>query len=251
LYCLTGFLCGVVLLGVALNNPVQGEFLALILGVSGCLAFLVILTSRRDELASLTRDLKSRFARKRQERSCARLTWDAIQKIELCDDPDRTWQILSETARAVGCTAVALRCERGGREVICRNGTDAEAALAVSGATATFRLRSGADLRLAVTLHQAETAEVEPDIAFRSLQRLALAIAERLERHFADASRSAARPVPCLEVRGEAVGAEPLAPVPFAVPAVARHGRDLFRWVRWAVGWRGAALERRGWLGEK
>ena len=49
LYCFSGFLCGVVLLGVALRS----EFLALVLGLSGCLAFLLILTSRRDELASL------------------------------------------------------------------------------------------------------------------------------------------------------------------------------------------------------
>src|SRR5207237_7335969 len=42
LYCFSGFLCGVVLLGVALRN----EVLALILGISGCLAFLLILTSR-------------------------------------------------------------------------------------------------------------------------------------------------------------------------------------------------------------
>ena len=36
LYCFSGFLCGAVLLGVALRN----EFLALVLGISGCLAFL-------------------------------------------------------------------------------------------------------------------------------------------------------------------------------------------------------------------
>ncbi len=45
LYCFTGFLCGVVLLGVALKN----ERLALIMGISGCLAFLLILTSRLNE----------------------------------------------------------------------------------------------------------------------------------------------------------------------------------------------------------
>ena len=49
LYCFSGFLCGVVLLGVALRN----ELLALVLGLSGCLAFLLILTSRLDELANL------------------------------------------------------------------------------------------------------------------------------------------------------------------------------------------------------
>ncbi|MEJ7639654.1 MAG: MraY family glycosyltransferase, partial [Singulisphaera sp.] len=57
LYCFSGFLCGVVLLGVALRS----ELLALILGLSGSLAFLLILTSRRDELASL----RSTSARRR------------------------------------------------------------------------------------------------------------------------------------------------------------------------------------------
>ena len=54
LYCFSGFLCGVVLLGVAFKN----EFLALVLGISGCLAFLLILTSRRDELATLRADFR-------------------------------------------------------------------------------------------------------------------------------------------------------------------------------------------------
>ena len=80
LYCFSGFLCGVVLLGVALHNPVQGEFLALMLGGSGCLAFLLILTSRRDELASLRDDLHARFARKQQERHGA--------KVDLGGDPE-------------------------------------------------------------------------------------------------------------------------------------------------------------------
>ena len=59
LYCFSGFLCGVVLLGVALRN----EVLALILGISGCLAFLLILTSRLDELSSLRGDFRDRMAR--------------------------------------------------------------------------------------------------------------------------------------------------------------------------------------------
>ena len=64
LYSFSGFLCGAVLLGVALRN----EFLALFLGISGCLAFLLVLTSRRDELANLRGDLQDRLARGRQER---------------------------------------------------------------------------------------------------------------------------------------------------------------------------------------
>ena len=64
LYCFSGFLCGVVLLGVALRS----EFLALVLGISGCLAFLLVLTSRRDELANLRGDFQARMVRGRQER---------------------------------------------------------------------------------------------------------------------------------------------------------------------------------------
>ncbi len=64
LYTPTAFLCGVVLLGVAYNN----EFLALIMGLSGCLGFLLILTSRRDELTTLLADLQREWiARSRNE----------------------------------------------------------------------------------------------------------------------------------------------------------------------------------------
>ena len=63
----------------------RSEFLALILGLSGCLAFLVVVTSRRDELSNLRGDLQARMVRGRQERLAAKLTWEAIQRIELCD----------------------------------------------------------------------------------------------------------------------------------------------------------------------
>ena len=85
LYCFTGFLCGVVLLGVALKN----EQLALIMGISGCLAFLLILTSRLNELSSLRGDLQARMVRGRQERFAAKVTWEAIQRIELSNSLDR------------------------------------------------------------------------------------------------------------------------------------------------------------------
>ena len=51
LYCFSGFLCGAVMLGVALRN----EYLTLILGISGCLVFLLVVTSRRDELGQPAR----------------------------------------------------------------------------------------------------------------------------------------------------------------------------------------------------
>ena len=54
----------------------------------------------------------------------------------------------------------------------------------MSGATATFRLPSGNDLQLIVSLHQSADSALAADIAFRSLQRLTLATAQRLERLF-------------------------------------------------------------------
>src|SRR5205807_9304028 len=79
LYCFSGFLCGVVLLGVALKH----EVLALVMGISGCLAFLLTLTSRTDEFANLRSDLQARLLRRRQQRYAAKVAWDAIQRIEL------------------------------------------------------------------------------------------------------------------------------------------------------------------------
>lgn len=252
LYCFSGFLCGVVLLGVALNNPVQGEFLALVLGVSGCLAFLIILTSRRDELTSLTRDLKARFARKTQERNCARLTWEAIQRVELCDDHARIWDVLSGIAGLLGCDGLRMTCARNGRELFTRSSGIELATEPVSGSMASFRLKSGDAMKLAITLHQVEAAEIDPDIAFRSLQRLALAIAERLERLHADleAARLAPRPLLVVEPQSKGHGDDP-SDSAFEVPLALPPGREVFRWFRWTAAWRSPALQRRGWLGEK
>ena len=53
---------------------------------------------------------------------------------------------------------------------------------------ATFRLSSGRDLLLIVSLHQAADSTLEADIAFRFTQRLSLASAERMERLSSKAS---------------------------------------------------------------
>ena len=53
---------------------------------------------------------------------------------------------------------------------------------ALSRPTAIFRLSSGRDLRLLVSLHLSATSTIAADIAFRFLQRFSLATAERLER---------------------------------------------------------------------
>jgi UDP-GlcNAc:undecaprenyl-phosphate/decaprenyl-phosphate GlcNAc-1-phosphate transferase len=185
LYCFTAALCGVVLLGVALRN----ELLALVLGISGCLAFLLILTSRRDELAHLSDDLRARLRRGRQERTAAKATWDTIQRIELANDPERIWALMLDAARALGCDIATMSCQRQGRTVLqytSKPGVEPDwsggPAARLSGPTATFRLPGGQDLLLTVTLHQATESAVAADIAFRFLQRLSLATAERLER---------------------------------------------------------------------
>ena len=180
LYCFSGFLCGVVLLGVALRN----EVLALVLGLSGCLAFLLILTSRLDELTNLRDDLQARLARGRQERYAAKVTWEAIQRIELCDQMSSICTILEETTHKLGCEMLRISCTHDGRLVFPADEGlwgDVEPLAAVSGPTAIFRLSGGHDLLLSVSLHQDAGSALAADIAFRFLQRLSLATAERLE----------------------------------------------------------------------
>ncbi len=178
LYCFSAFLCGVVLLGVALQN----EVLALVLGISGCLAFLLILMSRRDELATLRADFLARLVRGRQERFAAKVTWEAIQRIELVDEVERIWQILQSTCADLGCDGLKLTCHRDGRAVIERESSNAIAPTTLAEPAATFRLSSGHDQILTVSLRQPLEAPLAADIAFRFAQRLSLATAERLER---------------------------------------------------------------------
>ena len=224
LYCFSGFLCGVVLLGVALNN----EFLALVLGLSGCMAFLLVLTSRRDELALLLADLRARLTRGRQERFAAKVTWEAIQRVELCEDLDRIWQILVATTATLGCDALRLSCYREGRTVFQHSTGEVEgpdSSDQLSGPMATFRLTSGQDLLLSVSLHQATESAVAADIAFRFLQRLSLATAERLERILA--MEEAVRPTATIPS------------VDLAMPELMDHHEagSPIRWLRWALGW--------------
>ena len=134
LYCFSGFLCGAVLLGVALKS----EQLALILGISGCLAFLLILTSRLNELSSLQGDLKARMVRGRQERLAAKVTWEAIQRIEVCNSLDDVRSILEKTTRTLGCDAVSVSCDRNGRSVF-GAGPVTESQVAVDGSNSAGR----------------------------------------------------------------------------------------------------------------
>jgi UDP-GlcNAc:undecaprenyl-phosphate GlcNAc-1-phosphate transferase len=181
LYCFSAGLCGVVLLGVVFKN----EVLALVMGLSGCLAFLLILTSRRDELATLTADFQSRLVRGKQERFAAKVTWEAIQRIELCETLSGIWEIMKAATEKLGCDHLSVACQRDDEPVFEREGGISAASRdrgALSGPEATFRLSSGRDLLFIVSIHQAADSHLAADIAFRFVQRLSLASAERLER---------------------------------------------------------------------
>jgi UDP-GlcNAc:undecaprenyl-phosphate GlcNAc-1-phosphate transferase len=182
LYIFTFFLCGVVLLGVVKRN----EQLALILGISGSLAFLLILTSRLNELSSLRGDFQARLVRGRQERFAAKATWEAIQRIEMSKNLDEVKEILDKTARALGCDLVRISCAKDGFPLYGEWGHGSEDELelepAVTGPAATFRLSSGRDLALNVSLHLRADSPLAADIAFRFLQKLSVATTEHLER---------------------------------------------------------------------
>jgi UDP-GlcNAc:undecaprenyl-phosphate GlcNAc-1-phosphate transferase len=258
LYCFSGFLCGIVLLGVALQN----EFLALVLGISGCLAFLLILMSRRNELATLRSDLASRLARGKQERFAAKVTYEAIQRIELCETVEAIWNIVELTTKTLDCANLALRCNRDGRVVFERSSEPTDPSRVetdgrLSAPMATFRLSSGDDQVLTVSLQQALNATLAADIAFRFLQRLSLATAERLERLLApnpvngDATASHSSDLRSLALPVSVALAEPEVAVSKGLVADAATTRPNFAWLRYAIGWPAATVTPQHSLGEK
>ena len=109
LFAFSAGLCGAVMLGVAYSN----EYLTLVLGISGCLVFLLVVTSRRDELTSLRDDLQERMKRKRQERQAAKLAWEAIQASS-CASAQAAYEVVNETAHKLGCELVQFSCEGDG-----------------------------------------------------------------------------------------------------------------------------------------
>jgi UDP-GlcNAc:undecaprenyl-phosphate/decaprenyl-phosphate GlcNAc-1-phosphate transferase len=185
LYCFSGFLCGAVLLGVALRS----EFLALVMGISGCLAFLVVVTSRRDELDNLRGDFQARMVRGRQERQAAKLTWEAIQRIELCESAPAALEIVERTAQLLGCHLIQVSSADAGSpllpaardEMRSLAGDDAGGGGKVSGPGAIFRLSGGEGVWITVRVELGHEPELAADIVFRYLERLGQALAERLE----------------------------------------------------------------------
>ncbi|MBV8383784.1 MAG: undecaprenyl/decaprenyl-phosphate alpha-N-acetylglucosaminyl 1-phosphate transferase [Planctomycetaceae bacterium] len=256
LYCFSGFLCGVVLLGVALRN----EPLALVLGLSGCLAFLLILTSRLDEMAKLRADLQSRLARGRQERFAAKVTWEAIQRIELCTEMTSICAILEDTSHKLGCDMPRIACTRDGRLVFPADAgsRDVEPPAPVSGPTAIFRLSSGQDLLLTVAIQQDACSTLAADIAFRFLQRLSLATAERLERLLT--TRSGTGEAAEVETVPPERPGEPdvLRPKSQAAPILALStssspslSRSTLNWLRMTLGWEAPSVASHPSLGEE
>ena len=259
LYCFSAGLCGVVLLGVVYKN----EALAGVMGVSGCLAFLLILTSRRDELATLRSDLASRMARGKQERFAAKVAWEAIQRIELCEAPAGIWDIMKAATGKLGCDLVSLDCRRDGLAIFHGEGTSPDPwqeGGPLSGPMATFRLSSGRDLLLIVSMNQAADSTLEADIAFRFVQRLSLASAERMERLFsgadgpeaeAEADRTSAQVVrespaglvPAASMTTRVESALDLAPPPSARPPMGR--------LRVVLGWSSSPVAPARSLGEE
>ena len=252
LYCFSGFLCGVVLLGVALQN----ETLALVLGISGCLAFLLILMSRRNELATLRADFRARMARGRQERFAAKVTWEGIQRIELAGDVDKIWEILERTCATLGCDGLKIACHRDGRSLLDRESSALRIPVGLTGPTATFRLSSGRDQILTVSLHQPLNASLAADIAFRFSQRLSLATAERLERLLEGPSSEVSLPAnsgsrpESLSV-APVVVAEPELAEPAGLAVESDEARSGLGWLRVVFGWQAAPVAPQHSLGEE
>lgn len=182
LYCFSGFLCGAVLLGVALRS----EFLALILGIFGCLAFLVVVTSRRDELSSLRGDLHERMVRGRQERLAAKLTWEAMQRLELCDSAAASIEIVRQTACALGSKYFDVSSTGPDAASLSPPSSGFPGLLAasdeLSGPLALFRLPCGDGLWMTIQTALGTDVDLPSDIIFRHLQRLGQGLAEHLKR---------------------------------------------------------------------
>jgi UDP-GlcNAc:undecaprenyl-phosphate GlcNAc-1-phosphate transferase len=181
LYSFSGFLCGAVMLGVAL----QSEYLALVLGISGCLAFILVVTSRRDELTSLRGDFLARFVRSRQERTAAKITWEAVQRIECCKEDAGVFEIFAVTAESLGCRRVHVSCDGADTPALASPGRLFEAACAGDDERdepcAVFRIADHGDLRVTVELSLGADSSIAADIAFRYLRLLTHSLSERLD----------------------------------------------------------------------
>ena len=169
------------MLGVALRN----EYFAIVLGSSGCLVFLLVVTSRRNELNSLCSDLQDRIKRKRQERQVAKLVWEAVQRIELCTSSHTAYQIVDQTARALGCDFVQFKSDREATflpDHFQYTPWESLPSELVSGPSISFRLSRYQGWSLTATLGLAANSLPSADIVLRYLQRMFLALTDKLDR---------------------------------------------------------------------
>jgi UDP-GlcNAc:undecaprenyl-phosphate GlcNAc-1-phosphate transferase len=202
LYVFTAGLCGVVLLGVAWRN----ELLALGLGLSGCVAFLLVLTSRRDELARIVSEFRGRGRRKRLEREAAKVTWERVQRIELAENPDRVRALIIDTARVLECEHaeihhVPVEASPAGELRDIAWSRDESDAMAI------FRLVESDGSQLALAVGRSRATSMDSDIVFRVLDRLVVVGSQRMRE------LRAREMDPLLDVAGVALrdGPEPVA----------------------------------------
>jgi UDP-GlcNAc:undecaprenyl-phosphate GlcNAc-1-phosphate transferase len=236
LYCFSAFLCGVVMLGVARRN----EYLTLILGIFGCLAFLLVVTSRRDELANLCDDFQDRLTRRRQERKAAKLTWEAIQRIELCSTATSACEIVEEVGHGLGCEQVRIECLPKGSPAPSDWQVSSGDDESLSRPSAVFRLSGGRGPRIALTLGLGSDEPLAADIVFRYMQRLGQALDERLER-FRDAETGEVRQEPRPSADPERCDRPASERARAAVGALAERGLGWVGLVLGRVGARGLA----------
>ena len=175
LYCFSGFLCGVVLLGVAFNH----EFLALTLGFSGCLAFLIVLMSRRDELTTLRSDLNDRMARGKLDRRAAVICFTTMQKQELCRDDASLWRLFAEACDMLLVTHVSVvKCDTG--EAFLEISEQNKAML---GSPLQWRFETPCGGSSYVwTMGIAEDTDVDADIIYRYVYRLVKSTSQKVDQ---------------------------------------------------------------------
>jgi UDP-GlcNAc:undecaprenyl-phosphate GlcNAc-1-phosphate transferase len=125
--------------------------------------------------------LQDRLARGRQERQAAQVTWEGIQRIELCTTATAAREVVYQAAQAMGCELV--RITSGPADAPAPTEWDEQplASPAVSWPAAIFRLSGGPSGWITVSLGLPADAPLAADIVFRSMQRLAAALAARLD----------------------------------------------------------------------
>ena len=125
------------------------------------------------------------MTRGRQERQAAKLTWEGIQRIELCDSATAALEIVERTARQLGCDSLQVCCASADSPLrLSARGEVQDLAGSVremSGPGAVFRLSGGEGLWITIRVELGREPDLAADIVFRYLERLGQALAGRLE----------------------------------------------------------------------